>query len=104
MGRIEYLYDYWLNSSTIWPHLDYVFEIFQQDLEANAEYEAKAFKPERYLLLLKAIKGTGVFGSSICIVFNTILIIAILSSKETRNLFLPNRFSSCYRRSGPWNC
>ena len=102
MGRIEYLYDYWLNTSTIWPHLDQDFEFFQQVLESNAEYESKAFKPERYLPLLKAIKGVGVFGSSICIVFNILLIVAILSSKETRNLcFFPVVFQAVIDVLGP---
>ena len=102
MGRLEYLYDYYLDSSTVWPKLDIDFEIFQHQQQNKADYEAKAFKPERYFPILRTIKGVGVFGSSICIVFNILLIVAILSSKETRNFcFFPVVFQAVIDVLGP---
>ena len=102
MDRIEYLYDYWLDSATDWPYLNDEFELFQRIQEGMPDYEAKAFKPEQYWPILRTIKGIGVFGSSVCILFNTILIVAILSSKETRNLyFFPVVFQAIIDVLGP---
>ena len=102
MGRIEYLYDYWLDISTDWPYLKDEFEFFQRMHENIPDYEAKAFKPEQYWPILRTIKGIGVFGSSICIIFNTILVIAILSAKDTRNMyFFPVVFQAIIDVLGP---
>ena len=102
MGLLDHMFYPWLTVSTNVPDLNSYFESFQRWYEEIDDRDARAFSPDQFWPVLRIIKGVGVFGSSLCVILNSLLILAIMSSKQTRNLtFFPVIFQATIDILGP---